>query len=429
MKPFRRTLVITVMATVASMPIAAQPPVPPRPFLPFAPMQFTPMQKAERDAERARRMEDRRDEYQQGARALDNREYERAVSSFQRVIEAKSPRADGAYYWKAYALNKLGRRDEALAALGEIPKQFPQSRWINDAKALEAEVRQASGQGVSPESQGDEDLKLLAINSLINSDPERAVPLLEKLIQDPKNPPRLKERALFVLAQSRSDKAHEIVGQYAKGGSNPDLQLRAIEYLGTFRSKDSQQLLADVYAQSSDVNAKRAVLRGFMVSHDIEHLLNAAKNESNPDLRRDAIQWLGALRAENELSQLYASESNYDLKAAIIQGMFISGGSGKLVEIAKSDKDARLRAVAIKHLGATRKDGSEEALASMYASESDRTLKLEILNALFLKGAAKQLVDVTRAEKDPDLKKRAVQKLSMMKSKEATDYFMELLNK
>ncbi len=424
MKPFRRTLVITIMATVAISPVAAQPPTPPRPFLPFE-----PVQKAERDAERARRMEDRRDEYQQGARALDNREYEKAVSSFQRVIDAKSPRADGAYYWKGYALNKLGRRDEALAALGEIPKQFPQSRWINDAKALEAEVRQASGQGVSPESQGDEDLKLLAINSLINSDPDRAVPLLEKLINDPKNPPRLKERALFVLAQSRSDRAHEIVGQYAKGGSNPDLQLRAIEYLGTFRSKNSQQLLADVYAQTSDVNAKRAVLRGFMVSHDTEHLLNAAKSETNPDLRRDAIQWLGTMRAQTELAQLYASESNYDVKAAIIQAMFIGGGSDKLVEIAKTDKDTRLRAVAIKRLGTMRKDGSEEALASMYSSESDRNLKLEIINALFLQGAAKQLVDVTRAEKDPELKKTAVQKLAMMKSKEATDYLMELLNK
>ena len=119
MKPFRRTLVITIMATVAISPVAAQPPPPPRPFLPFE-----PVQKAERDAERARRMEDRRDEYQQGARALDNREYEKAVSSFQRVIDAKSPRADGAYYWKGYALNKLGRRDEALAALGESRSNF-----------------------------------------------------------------------------------------------------------------------------------------------------------------------------------------------------------------------------------------------------------------------------------------------------------------
>src|SRR5438093_1331475 len=83
--------------------------------------------------------------------------------------------------------------------------------------------------------QTDEELKLYAINALVDSDPERAIPLLEKLLNDSKNPPRLKERALFVLARSRSDKAQEIVGRYAKGGSNPDLQLRAVEYLGQFR--------------------------------------------------------------------------------------------------------------------------------------------------------------------------------------------------
>jgi hypothetical protein len=40
-----------------------------------------------------------------------------------------------------------------------------------------------------------EDLKLLALNSLMNSDPERAVPLVDKVITDPKNPVQLKRRA------------------------------------------------------------------------------------------------------------------------------------------------------------------------------------------------------------------------------------------
>jgi len=187
-------------------------------------------------------------------------------------------------------------------------------------------------------------------------------------LSDPKNPPRLKERALFVLAKSRSDKAREIVGQYAKGGSNPDLQLRAVEYIGTFRSKDSQQLLSEVYSSVNDVNVKRAVLRSYMISHDAEHLFSAAKSETNPELRRDAIQWLGVMKADNEL-------------------------------------------------------------ASMYTSEPDKTIKLQIINALFIGGAAKQLVDVARAEKDPELRKKAVEVLARMKSKEATDYLMELLNK
>ena len=39
------------------------------------------------------------------------------------------------------------------------------------------------------------------------------------------------------------------------------------------------------------------------------------------------------------------------------------------------------------------------------------------------------LVAIARAEKDPELKKAAVQKLSIMHSKEGTEYLMELLQK
>jgi tetratricopeptide (TPR) repeat protein len=309
--------------------------------------------------------------YEAGKSALDNYSYEKAIEKFDKVISGKNPssRADGAYYWKAYALNKLGKRDEALAALAELTKQFPQSGWLNDAKALQAEVQQAKGQPVSPENQADEDLKLYAINALINSDADRAVPLLEGLLSNPKMSPRLKERALFVLAQSRSDKAHEIVGRYAKGGSNPDLQLTAVRYLGSYRSKESRQLLSEVYASVNDVNVKRAVLRSFENSRDIEHLTAIAKSEQNVDLRREAIRQLGNIRDDQTVANL----------------------------------------------------------VSIYGAQSDKEIKTEILNSLGNQGAAKQIIECARQESDPELKKIAVRRLSEMRSKEATDFLMEIL--
>jgi len=309
--------------------------------------------------------------YESGKSALDNHNYEKAVTVFDKVIDSKNPssRADGAYYWKAYALNKLGKRDEALAALAELSKQFPQSSWLNDAKALQAEVQQAKGQPVSPENQADEDLRLYAINALMNSDADRAVPLLEGLLNNPKMSPKLKERALFVLAQSRADKAHEIVGRYAKGASNPDLQLIAVQYLGTFRSNESRQLLADVYKSASDVNVKRSVLRSFEMSRDFEHLTGIAKSEQNVELRGEAIRQLGNLRDDQTVASLVA----------------------------------------------------------IYGSESDKNIKREILNSLGNQGAVKQLIDCARKESDPELKRDAVRRLSQMKSKEALDYLAELL--
>jgi len=50
-----------------------------------------------------------------------------------------------------------------------------------------------------------------------------------------------------------------------------------------------------------------------------------------------------------------------------------------------------------------------------------------VVNALFIQNNAKALVDLARAEKNLDMKKEIVSKLSLMKSKEATDYMLELL--
>ena len=388
-------------------------------------------QRAMESRERALDTEQRRiNTYRSGTDSVDEGRYERAIKDFDQLIEVKWTRNDGVYYWKAYALNKLGKRDEAQAALAEIPKQFPQSRWINDAKALQVEIQQSAGRPVSPDSIDDQDLKLVAINALMNSEPERAVPLLEKVLNDPKNNLNLKSKSLFVLAQSRSDKAREIVAAYAKSGPNPDLQIRAIGYLGTARSKDSQQILADIYAANNDVAVRRAVLRSMATSRDSAHLFNAAKTESNVDLRREAIRSLGNMQAASELAQLYASESNNELKDSILMSLSNSRGTEKLMEIAKTEKNAELRGDAIRYLGNTRGDKSGDALALLYSTESDKSVKAQIIRTLGTSGAGKQLVDVTRGEKDPELKKEGIQWLGQMRnSKEATDYLMELISK
>jgi hypothetical protein len=343
------------------------------------------------------------DGYSRGLSALDSRDYDRALRDFDQYYKAasekKEPRAEGALYWKAYALNKLGRRDESLATLAQLEKSYPSSRWMNDAKALQLEVRQASGQGGSPESQTDEDLKLIAINSLMGTDADRMVPLLEKLLGDAKASPRLKTRALFVLGQSRNPRAGDIIARYAKSSGNPDVQLKAVEYLGIYGTPQNKQVLADVYASATDVSMKRAVLRAWVNAKDKDHLLATAKSEKDADLRREAIRQLGGMGAHAELAQIYTTESTPELKKTIIQSL---GGN---------------------------REKTPELLIAMYTSEKDKNMKREILRSLHSQGAAKQLVDLARKETDPTLKTDAVRELSTMRSKESQDYMMELLNK
>jgi tetratricopeptide (TPR) repeat protein len=223
-------------------------------------------------------------DYETGMRQLDERKYEEAIQRFDRVVAAKSDRADGALYWKAYSLNRLGKRDEALAAIAVLRRDYSKSRWLDDAQALEVEVRQNSGKPVSPEAESNEELKLIAINGLLNGDPDRAVPLLEGILKGTA-PPRVKDRALFVLAQSRSPRAQQVLGDYAKGTANPDLQKKAIQYIGMMKSPEHEQLLSTIYAGTTNPDVKRAIVQGFFISNNAAKLVALAHSERDPALR------------------------------------------------------------------------------------------------------------------------------------------------
>lgn len=368
------------------------------------------------------------DAYQKGTRALDERRYDKAIEAFSEVMRLKGSRTDGALYWKAFAQNKQGQRPEALASIESLRKDFPGSRWLNEAKVLELEIRQASGQAVAPENEADEDLKLMAINSLQHSDPERALPLLEKLLNGNQSP-KLKERALFVLAQSGSPQASEMLAQVARGNRNPDLQMKALNYLGLFGGKTSKQVLSDIYASSSDSNIKRQILRSFMVGGDKDRLLAAAKEEKVPELRVEAIRQLGVLGDRDALGELYQTETSTEAKETILHALMVGGGADKLIELARNEKDPKLRTAAIHMLGVMGSQKTSDALVSIYESDKDPAVRKAVIRSLFVQGNAKALVALARKETDPATKKEIVSKLSVMGSKEATDYLMEILNK
>jgi hypothetical protein len=318
----------------------------------------------EAEQERAERMQEL---YDEGREALDQDEFREAERSFTELVKLNGPQTDAALYWTAYAQNREGKKEAAIGTIAELKKRYPQSRWRKDGEALEIEVRSSTGAKANPEMQNDEDLKLLALQGLMNSSPEKAIPLVEGILNGAGSP-RVKSKALFVLAQNGSPQAEDVLGRIARGQSNPDLQRKALSYLAMFGGKRAGKILAEVYTTSNDPEVKRAVIRSYIVSGDREQLAALAKNEPNPELRKEAIRNLGVLGGQSELQ-------------------------------------------------------------SMYSKETDRGVKEEILNAYFIGGDAKGLIAAARSEKDPELKKKAVEKLSLMGSKEANEYLMELLQK
>lgn len=384
---------------------------------------------AGRERERVQRERDREASlYDAGQSALDAGRWDRAVASFDRVIEMKGARADAALYWKAYAQNKLGQRPEALATITALVKEYPKSRYLNDARALEVEVKRDSGQPVNPAGETDEELKIMAINSLQNSAPEEAIPMLQKVLQGT-GTPKLKAQALFVLAQSNSPRAREVLVNIAKGNANPDLQMRAVRYLAIHGGRESRAALADIYASSTDVDMKKRILSAFMQGGEKDRLMTAAQTEQNADLRATAVQQLGNMGAHEELWTLYQKESTVEVKKQIIRALFTGGSLTRLMELAKNEQNPELRLLAVRNLGIMGSKRAGDTLVEIYGSEKDLEIRRAVINGLFVSNNPEALVALARKESDPALKRDLVSKLSNMRSKVATDYLLELLNK
>lgn len=367
--------------------------------------------------------------YETGLSLMSRRDYEKAIVRFDQVVAAKATRADGALYHKAYALYRLGRGTDATATLAELRKSHPQSRYLKDAGALETAIRQSSGQAPSPEAADNDELKLLAINALVHTDPERALPLLEGVLNGGANSHQLKTRALFVLAQSSQPRAREILLGLARGGGNPDLQRTAIQYLATRgRERVTSAELKEIYDSTSDPEIKRAVISAWGTMGELGPLAAVVSSGADLTLRTTALNRITDPAAADTLWAIYQKEQDKELRLSILSRLGSMGASDRLMDVVRSEKDAEVRRRAIRSLGNMRADKSGAVLAELYGRETDIDNKKAIISALANQDNGEALVAIARKETNMTLKRDLVQRLSnMTRNKAAMDYMLEII--
>ena len=159
--------------------------------------------------------------------------------------------------------------------------------------ALEVEVKQAAGQNVSADLVDDE-TKLLALQGIMRTDPDAALSAVEKLLAGGGSV-RLKDRALFVLSQSRNDRALGIIGNVARTNANPDLKQRAIRYLGQSNSPEAINTLTTVYRAENSVDTKKAIISALASSRNsgaTAALVTLARGERNAELKTSIVRHL-----------------------------------------------------------------------------------------------------------------------------------------
>jgi hypothetical protein len=258
--------------------------------------------------------------YAAGTRAMNEQHWPDAVSAFDKVINAKGKRTDAALYWKAYSLNKLGNNPLALATCYQLRSQYKSSTWNKDCDALAIDLQANGGhfemppmppmppvppmppmppmEGFngpdSPAAGSDEDLKMLALNSLLNQDPARAIPLLRGVLTGNQSP-SMKKHALFVLAQSKSPEAEAILRDAATGKMGPELQRQAIQSMAVFQGKRANDTLAEIYRTTSDQKIKKSIISAFFITQDAPRMVELARNEKDLELKRTIVMQLALM--------------------------------------------------------------------------------------------------------------------------------------
>jgi hypothetical protein len=267
-------------------------------------------------------------QYAAGTKAMDDHHWADAVAAFDKVAAAKGKRADAALYWKAYNLEKLGRKDEAQAACDSLKQQMPSSTWNKECVVLRVsgsaadareiaekqreeireQVREATrvqvmtigpnGERVyrsASHETSEDDIKLLALNSLLLQEPAKALPLLHDLILSDK-PIEMRKQALFVLSRSKDPQAQTMLLDVVSNAKDPALQLEAIQALAIYRPKDAGPTLVKVYQSTSDAKVKRAVVNGLFIAHDATRLVDLARGEKDLNMKRDIVSQLAIMR-------------------------------------------------------------------------------------------------------------------------------------
>jgi len=353
--------------------------------------------------------------YWQGHEALKNADWNGALKRFgdlEKQLRAKEPQsADAAVYWQAYTLTQAKRTTEAKAAVERLHHDFPSSRWNKDADAL---LRQSVPAAAQPDATAsDEDIAEIAVEGLLNAPPERALPLLKKVLQS-QHSDKVKKRALFVLSQLDEEAALDAVVDVAKASKDRELREEAIRMLGVSGQDRAIERLRELYANANDAQEKRAIVQAWLTADRKDLILASARTETDPSVRRQAIQALGALDASTELKQLFDATHDAQNQREIIQALGVAGNVQALASIAESRQPDEVRVEALQALGVAGEEGGAAQLVKLYPQMTTPALREAAMQGLLVAGNAEALTQLYKQAKSKEEKQALLRALTTL---------------
>ena len=399
------------------------------------------------------------DLYRSARRAINNREFRDAAARFNRLRrDYRDSEYEGdTYYWEAFALFRTGgngRMERALELLDTQADDFPNASTTPDAPSLRVQIEGALAQGGDREAgrrvaerasqsceSEDQELRSMALSALLNMNAERAVPILQEVLEDRDEcSVELRRQAVFLVSQHMTDETVDVLLDLAHRNPDPDREVReqAVFWLSQVNSPEAVDALEDILRTSDDPELQERAI--FAISQhssrrSTEILMEYAERTDVPqELRENAIFWLGQSPGGGEyLRDLYSTVDTDALKEKIIFGVGQSGeradGDWLLALALDESESIDIRKNALFWAGQMGVDVGR--LAGLYFSVEDREMKEQVIFALSQSPdegeAVEQLMEIATTEDDADLKKNALFWLGQIDDPRVAEFLLELI--
>jgi HEAT repeat protein len=417
----------------------------------------------------------------EGRDLIGERKWAAATAKFSDFIRTypRDKNLDAALYWLAFCLKQQGRLVEADQTLERLKKEYPRSNWRDDARALRIEIagalgdteavkeavenlpvppvppapparpalpaRPAAAPAPRREEQQDENspeaLRLIALQSLFQADPERAMSVaVSFLSQDSKASATIQEAALGLIARHGGEKAWPALLGAARNQSIVEsVREQAIYWIAHQNREQAVEALIRLYDEEKTAELKERLL--YWLAHsDNEHarakIVEVARSDNSAELRERAIYWVAHRSGEQAfgpLKELYSIEKDPSIKERILYWFAHSEdprARAKVDEIARADASFEMRDRAIYWIAHRSGPEATDALARLYDEQKEEEIKERILYWLGHRGGKaglQKLFTVARSDPSQSLRERAVYYLGQSKDPEAIKLIEQIL--
>src|SRR4029078_1605885 len=161
--------------------------------------------------------------------------------------------------------------------------------------------------------------------------------------------------------------------------------------LGHFHREDAVEELMKIYTNDANVEVKRAALRSLAETKTPRaqaRLLEVARTETNPELRKTAIRVLGERgeAAVDDLLKLYNSENAPEVKRAVLQSLSEIAGKRSfdfLSATAQStDGNVEVQVQAVRAIGQRRAEESVPVLIKIAKTHPNQMVRKQAIRSL-----------------------------------------------